>query len=66
MAWLALEIPRPALDAAVVLAAGFVQFKPYPRAWAQLGNVANAADGAVTVAGEAGTSSSGYTCTFMG
>lgn len=66
VARLALEIPRPALDAAVILAAGFVQFKPYPRAWAQLGNIANVADGAVAVASEAGTSSSGYSCTFMG
>ncbi len=34
VARLALEIPRPALDAAVVLAAGFIQFNPDPWAWA--------------------------------
>lgn len=66
VARLALEMTRPALDAAVILAAGFVQFKPYPRAWTQLGNVTNVADSAVAVAGEAGTSSSGYSCKFMG
>lgn len=63
---LALEIPRPALDAAVVLAAGFVQFNPDPWAWAQLRNVTNVADGAVAVAGEACTGSNAQTCTFMG